>query len=113
MTSVLLPGSWIVLLVTSPVDIRDWCGVYPRRCAGSARASVLVGADVDQRVGVPVVRGFEHDQVAPASVRPCQSQGQLVRLACRVEEVADRERRRQRRAQLLRVSVDEVMQVAW
>jgi hypothetical protein len=70
--------------------------VHPVGGAGAARAGVLVGADVDERVRVPVVRRLEHDRVAAPGVRARQPERQLVRLARRVEEVAHLERRRER-----------------
>ena len=73
----------------------------PRR-----RARVLVRTDVDERRRVAVIRRLEHDHVRAARVRARQPQRELVRLARRVHEVADVERRRHRRQQSLGVLVE-------
>src|SRR5205823_255574 len=51
---VLLTRPGVVALVGAPVHVRNGRGMHPGRGAAAAGASVLVGAEVDQRVGVAV-----------------------------------------------------------
>ncbi len=47
----------------------------------AAWAVMLVWTDIDERGGVPVIGGLEHDHVALSGIRPRQAQGQLVSFA--------------------------------
>src|SRR5262245_2372543 len=104
-------GLRIVTPVRAAVYVRYRRRVNPGRRAGSARPVVFVGADVDHHVGVAVVRGFERDHVAPPRVSARQPQGQLIRLAARVDEEAHAQAVGQGGAQRRGVLIDQVVNV--
>ena len=78
----------------------------------AARSLELVRAHVHERRGVAVVGVLEHDHVVAAGRRAREPQRELVRLAARVDEVADAERLRQQPRQPPRVAHGQVVQVA-
>ena len=96
----------------SAVVVGDRRDVYPLRRASAAWPVELVRTDLDQRRRVPVIRSVEHDHIAGSCMRAREPQRQLVGLAAGVDEVADGQRLRQRRAQPLREVPDRVVQVS-
>ena len=86
--------------------------MHPVRRARPAGAVVFVGADVDQRGGVAVIGGLQHDHVTLAGEGPRQAQRQFVGLAARVDEVTHAQRLWQKGGQLFGIAGDVIVQVA-
>ena len=86
-----------------------------RTCGGrplSAGPVELVGADVDERLRVAVVGAVDDDDRRAGPSGAGQPQRELVGLAARADEEADRERLGQRRREPLRVAHDRGVEVA-
>src|SRR5580700_2786528 len=78
--------------IRSAIIIRNWRDVNPRFRAAASGTIKFVRADVDERRGVTVVGVFKDHHVFAAGVSAGQAQGELVRLAAGVHEIADIER---------------------
>ena len=77
----------------------------------AARAIELARANVDERGSVAVIRVFEDDNVFPIGVGTSQAKGEFVGFAAGVEEVADLQRRGQKRGETFGVAEDVVVQI--
>src|SRR5579884_846406 len=89
------PGVAIFPPVRATVIVRNRRHMHPRLSSASSRPVEFVRADVDQRVRVPMVGMLQNDHVLALRMRARQPQRQLVRLASRIQEVADPQRLRQ------------------
>src|SRR5262245_4568032 len=104
-------GLRIVAPVRAAIDVRDRRRMNPCGRASSARPVVFVRADVDHRVGVAVIGGFERNQVAAPRVSARQPQSQLIRLAAGVDEEAYAQTVGQCGAQRRSVLIDQIVKV--
>ena len=101
----LLAARGILAAVEAPVVVGHRDDAHVRRPAASPGPVELVGADVDERLRVAVVRAVDDDdRRAGPSGRAASRKRELVGLAPRADEEADRERLRQSRREPLRRS---------
>ena len=82
-----------------------------RRRAAATGTVELIGADIDQRLRVPVVRVVDDDHVLRIRVRAGETQREIVRLAARVHEIAHGQRIGQRGRQPFGVLDDPPVEV--
>ena len=100
------------IVIRAPIHVGHDDLVHVGRCARSAGALVLVGADVDQGSGVTMVRTVHYDDIRAAGVGLGKTQRQLVGFASGTHEVAHAQALRQRFAEPPGVFHQEAVQVA-
>ena len=101
-----------VAAVLSAVGVGHGSDVRPLGRASSAPARMLVVADVDERLRVPVVAVLDSDHVVGSGVRAHEPQREVVGLAAGVDEEAHRERLGQRCREPLGIPEHGLVQVA-
>jgi hypothetical protein len=106
------PDARAVASELAAVGIRHRCHVHPRRCAPTAGTRVLVGAHVDERLGVAVIAVLDADEVPGAGAGADEAQCEVVRLAAGVDEEAHRQRLGQRGGEALGIAEHLVVEVA-
>ena len=109
---VLLRGVGIVPAVAAAVEVGEGDRVDVVRRPGAAGPVELVGAEVDQRAQVSVIRGLHDDDVRGARIGPGHPQRQVVGLAAAVHEETDTERLREEAREPVRVPDEVLMEIA-
>src|SRR5215469_4579610 len=97
--------------VNAAVVVGNRRHVNPGFATLATGAIKLIGADVDQRVGVAVICMLWNDDVIELGVRPRQAEGKFVRLAPRIHEITNLEWLGQSLRKPFCVTNDIVMQV--
>ena len=111
-TRVFHSGVRIAAPIQPPIVVRDRGDVNPGPLSASAGAIELVRTDIDQRVGVSVIRVLEDDDVFAAGMRAGQAQREFVGFAAGIHDEADAQRLRHAAGEPLRVAHYVVVQIA-
>jgi hypothetical protein len=96
----------------STIVVGDGSDVDPGLLAASTGATEFVRADVDERVGMTVVRVLENQNILAARVRAGHAESKFIGFAAGVDEVADAERRRKESSEALGVPIGIVVEIA-